>query len=745
LKTNRHFTLHKDASLRRDEPDSETAFQKYRLFLDTHGGEASPDEELSQLHEIDHDFSTVADLITLEKPYSGTFYLSKREVCFNDSETKSVVFALADVEMVLWRTYLHIDSGIEFFLFSGRSYFLFFPKRDRAKILRKIHRTHGLTSLKLLQQKPSRSYVTAFTERWRTGQLSNYEYLMRLNLLAGRSFNDLSQYPVFPWIIADYTSENLNLDDPATFRDLSKPIGALNPDRLASLHDLFECDDSPWRCLYRMHYSNLGYVVHYLLRVEPFTTFHISLQSGRFDKAARLFWSVPRSWDSVVSTRPDFRELTPEFFTMPAFLVNANGFDLGQPEGEPGNVELPPWAGGSPHRFVAINRRALESSFVSANLHRWIDLIFGFTQQSLEAENLFHPHCYRFTHDHPPPTDPAELEIVQAHAANFGIVPGQLFAVAHPKRAVTRSPQRTLTVLSQLQLAPRALWPYRKGLLLLARDGTLAELPFPSGSRSSDVSMLGRLPSDWEGGAVAFASNATMSRLVTASQGCGFHVFALDQAGLTLQWTGRQRLLPVTALAAAGGSAVFATWGDASSTLWSLVGRDNRVYRRVLHAAPIVAVSVSPALHLVATVDRTKRCVLSMLASGKTVRSFSVDVEPVMRALLVPEGFLAIAGGPNRGSIRLYDLGGQSLAQMEFADAIEDWAAGDEVIAVVRELGKVVLLSTPELAVIAELPWDKRGAVVVAVPKTRAFAVCSRDGEVALIGSVESKSKEIAT
>jgi hypothetical protein len=30
------------------------------------------------------------------------------------------------------------------------------------------------------------------------------------------------QYPVFPWIIADYKSTVLSLDDPSTYRDLSK-------------------------------------------------------------------------------------------------------------------------------------------------------------------------------------------------------------------------------------------------------------------------------------------------------------------------------------------------------------------------------------------------------------------------------------------------------------------------------------------------------------------------------------------
>lgn len=49
---------------------------------------------------------------------------------------------------------------------------------------------------------------------------------------AGRTYNDLNQYPVFPWVLADYTSEVLDFNSAATFRDLSKPVGALNPKRL---------------------------------------------------------------------------------------------------------------------------------------------------------------------------------------------------------------------------------------------------------------------------------------------------------------------------------------------------------------------------------------------------------------------------------------------------------------------------------------------------------------------------------
>ena len=44
-------------------------------------------------------------------------------------------------------------------------------------------------------------------EYWMNGQLTNYEYLIILNTLANRSFNDLSAYPIFPWIISEYASE----------------------------------------------------------------------------------------------------------------------------------------------------------------------------------------------------------------------------------------------------------------------------------------------------------------------------------------------------------------------------------------------------------------------------------------------------------------------------------------------------------------------------------------------------------
>ena len=44
-----------------------------------------------------------------------------------------------------------------------------------------------------------RSWLRTCTELWAEGLLSSLDYLLHLNTLAGRSYNDLTQYPVFPW------------------------------------------------------------------------------------------------------------------------------------------------------------------------------------------------------------------------------------------------------------------------------------------------------------------------------------------------------------------------------------------------------------------------------------------------------------------------------------------------------------------------------------------------------------------
>ena len=151
---------------------------------------------------------------------------------------------------------------------------------------------------------------------WQRGEVSNFDYLMHLNTIAGRSYNDINQYPVFPWILVDYKSSELDLQDPAVYRDLSKPIGALNPDRFDIFQERFAGfeDETIPPFLYGSHYSSAGIALHYLIRMEPFTSLAISLQGGRFDLPDRLFDSIAGSWELSYSNMADVKELIPEFF-----------------------------------------------------------------------------------------------------------------------------------------------------------------------------------------------------------------------------------------------------------------------------------------------------------------------------------------------------------------------------------------------------------------------------------------------
>ncbi|XP_059501893.1 protein FAN isoform X3 [Stegostoma tigrinum] len=276
--------------------------------------------------------------------------------------------------------------------------------------------------------------------QWQRGYLSNYQYLLHLNNLADRSCNDLSQYPIFPWIIADYTSSELDLSNPETFRDLRKPVGALNKERLDRLLARYREMPDP-KFMFGSHYSSPGYVLFYLVRVAP--EYMLCLQNGKFDNADRMFNSFAETWKNCLEGATDFKELIPEFYgTNSSFIVNDLKLDLGKRQGGKmvDSVELPPWASG-PDDFLQKNRDALESQYVSEHLHEWIDLIFGYKQKGSEAiaaYNVFHPLTYEGGVDWDSIEDPNQKIAMLTQILEFGQTPKQLFTSPHPQRIMPK-------------------------------------------------------------------------------------------------------------------------------------------------------------------------------------------------------------------------------------------------------------------------------------------------------------------
>ena len=94
------------------------------------------------------------------------------------------------------------------------------------------------------------------------------------------------QYPIFPWIIKQYTDDTIDLNDPETYRDLAKPMGAQTPGRLAEFMERYnssslgEGSDIP-PFMYGSHYSTMvGVVLHFLVRLQPFAALHQEIQNG---------------------------------------------------------------------------------------------------------------------------------------------------------------------------------------------------------------------------------------------------------------------------------------------------------------------------------------------------------------------------------------------------------------------------------------------------------------------------------
>ncbi|XP_018047115.1 PREDICTED: neurobeachin isoform X2 [Atta colombica] len=355
----------------------------------------------------------------------------------------------SEVRAIFSRRYLLQNVAIEIFLASRTSIlFAFSDQATVKKMIKALPRVgvgikYGIPQTRRASLMSPRQLMRSsnMTQKWQRREISNFEYLMFLNTIAGRTYNDLNQYPVFPWVLTNYETKELDLSLPSNYRDLSKPIGALNPNRRAYFEERFQSweHDTIPPFHYGTHYSTAAFVLNWMIRVEPMTTMFLALQGGKFDHPNRLFSSIALSWKNCQRDTSDVKELIPEFFFLPEMLVNSNRYRLGRQEdgSSVGDVELPPWAS-SPEEFIRINRMALESEFVSCQLHQWIDLIFGYKQkgpEAVRATNVFYYLTYEGTVELDTITDPMIREAIENQIRNFGQTPSQLLMEPHPPRS----------------------------------------------------------------------------------------------------------------------------------------------------------------------------------------------------------------------------------------------------------------------------------------------------------------------
>lgn len=577
----------------------------------------------------------------------------RRQPTRSDQESRS--WKWSDVISISKRSFLFRDVAAEIFFTDGRSYLLTALSNSvrnefHNKITSKAPHTSGSSSLShpehgwrlealMVAEESSTSFGSKFgnifnssawnpaMRRWAKGEISNFHYLMLVNTMAGRTFNDLTQYPVFPWILADYTSEELDLNNPASFRDLTKPMGVQHIsrqmdyiDRYKTFGDMSDHNTPPFH--YGTHYSSAMIVTSYLIRLQPFVQSYLLLQGGHFDHPDRLFYSIEKAWMSASKENmTDVRELIPEFFYLPEFLTNTNGYDFGLRQGNGGtinDVQLPPWAKGDPKIFIAKHREALESPYVTKNLHHWIDLVFGFKQRgeaAIESINVFHYLSYPGAKDLDTIEDPVERLATIGIIHNFGQTPHQVFSKPHqPCEEMRHRVKRLDTGAEDLTQLPFPLFKSKDRvdwLISLPKfDRLLCSPPFrlnlpPQYDKYlewgfadnsvrfifSDSQKLAGLFENLHQGQLSCVIFASSQMLITAGEDCVLSAHTIiTSSSKPVDLQPRSSLFghstPVTTLAVSKSfSTLLSASGDGTVILWDL----NRLefIRKLVHGRPI--------------------------------------------------------------------------------------------------------------------------------------------------------------
>ncbi|KAJ6432158.1 hypothetical protein OIU84_019414 [Salix udensis] len=203
-----------------------------------------------------------------------------------------------------------------------------------------------------LKLSPSVEWHSQFDQWWK-GELSNFEYLLVLNRLAGRRWGDHTFHTVMPWVVDFSTKPDENSD--SGWRDLSK---------------------SKWRLAKDECLSELA-VCSYKARRLPLSVLRLAVRSVYEPN------EYPSNMQRLYQWTPD--ECIPEFYCDPQIFYSL----------QPGMSDLavPPWAG-SAEEFIKLHRDALESERVSHQIHHWIDITFGYKmsgQAAVSAKNVMLP------------------------------------------------------------------------------------------------------------------------------------------------------------------------------------------------------------------------------------------------------------------------------------------------------------------------------------------------------------------
>ena len=184
-------------------------------------------------------------------------------------KNKVIIWKSKDMKKLILKRYNLLRQAVEIYFRNSNSWlFLFYTQENAMNFMQKIKQSN--VKAKVISDPVE--YITSkkYVERWNRFEITNFDFLMKLNKYSSRTFEDYNQYPVFPWI-QFYNNEALES------RNFDFPIAVQSPEnRKKAESTLTEVKmpfgNTEYQYQNGKHYlPGLG-VLGYLLRLPPFTT-----------------------------------------------------------------------------------------------------------------------------------------------------------------------------------------------------------------------------------------------------------------------------------------------------------------------------------------------------------------------------------------------------------------------------------------------------------------------------------------
>ena len=242
-------------------------------------------------------------------------YLLSSPLCDYSNKNKKLFIFKKEITEIINRRFLYSFQACEFYLKNGKSYYFNFYSEEKKIEFFSLFSNKDFNpyNIKIISDLKTEFKKKDFTKNWLNNKITTLEYLLFINKYSCRSYNDINQYPVFPWlrILGD------------KIRDLKNTIAAQTEEQRMMLREKYTLSSETFPFHYTTHYSNSSFLLYYLVRINPFTDNQITLQNNRFDSPGRQFNSIDDLL-KVLATTSQPREIIPEFFITTEFYYNYN-------------------------------------------------------------------------------------------------------------------------------------------------------------------------------------------------------------------------------------------------------------------------------------------------------------------------------------------------------------------------------------------------------------------------------------